>query len=51
MQVITVRPLTAEEAAARAAWLLADRDDEARAWRVLWDAMNPVPREPVPALP
>jgi hypothetical protein len=44
MQVITVRPLTPEQAAAQAAWLLAGRDDEERAWRVLWEAMYPPPR-------
>ena len=45
MQVITVRPLTAEQAAAQAAWLLAGRDDEAHAWAVLWEAVNPPPRQ------
>jgi hypothetical protein len=43
MPVITVRPLTAEQAAAQAAWLLAGRDDEARAWQMLWEAVNPPP--------
>jgi hypothetical protein len=42
--VIKVRPLTAEQAAAQAAWLLAGRDDEERSWRVLWEAVYPPPR-------
>lgn len=44
MPVIAIRPLTAEQATAQAAWLLAGRDDEAHTWDVLWEALNPLPR-------
>lgn len=44
MPVIAIRRLTAEQATAQAAWLLAGRDDEAHTWHVLWEALNPPPR-------